>query len=137
MGYNWPGPGAAPYKKKARYHGHSRQECNGGCNSGRPKFHHSREESRYCDQLALLVKSGEYRSYKGQRRYDLRDAHGRAVGYLLVDFEVVRADGILEIHEYKGAMLMNSPEFRHKKALFSWNYPHIQYHTVGRKQIVI
>lgn len=138
MGYNFPGvSGAAPYKKKARYHSHNRQECGGGCNAGRPKFHHSREEARYCDQLALLVKAGEIRSYKGQRRYDLHDKIGRAVGYMMVDFEVIRADGRLEIQEYKGGHLVNTPEFRHKKALFSWCHPHIQYHVVGRKQIVL
>lgn len=135
--------GAAPYKKKARYSSHSRQECAGGCKIGdlgrpQPRFHHSREEARYCDQLMFQMKDGrEVRSYKSQVRFDLQDGYGRAVGYLLVDFLVTRADGKVEIHEYKGAMLMNSPEFRHKRALFSWCYPHIQYHTVGRKQIVI
>lgn len=133
MGYNF----GSNFKKKARYSAHSRQECRGGCSNGLPKYHHSGEEARYCDQLALLVKGGRIRSYTGQKRYDLHDAHGKAVGYMLVDFQVIRADGILEIHEYKGAMLINSPEFRHKKALFTWCYPHIQYHVVGRKQIVL
>ena len=144
MGYNFPmkaGPGL--YKKKPRYSSHNRQECAGGCRLeevGRlqPRWHHSREEARYCDQLMLIQKSGkEIRSYRSQARYDLRDAYGRACGYLMVDFEVIRADGTLELQEYKGAHLLNTPEFRHKKALLSWCYPKIQYHVVGRKQIVL
>jgi hypothetical protein len=119
---------------------HGKTECAGGCGPsklGGSKGHHSAEEARYCDTLRLLVKSGEYRSYRGQVRYDIRDALGKSCGYLLVDFEVMRADGTIEIHEYKGSGFMNSPEFRHKRALFTWNYPHIEYHTVGRKQIVL
>lgn len=85
----------------------------------------------------MLVKAKEIRSYRGQVRYDIRDRMGKSCGYLLVDFEVTRADGRIEIHEYKGSGFMNSPEFRHKRALFTWCYPHIDYHTVGRKQIVL
>lgn len=135
--------GAAPYKKKARYTGHNRQECAGGCRLAEtkrlsPRWHHSREEARYCDQLMLIVKEGrDLKSYRSQARYDLHDKTGKNVGYMMVDFEVIRMDGVLELHEYKGGHLVNTPEFRHKKALFTWCYPHIQYHVVGRNQIVL
>lgn len=141
MGYNFQmrsGP-----IKKARYSSHNRQECQGGCRLaelGRlsPRWHHSKEEARYCDQLMLIVRAKrDLKSYRSQARYDLHDKVGRAVGYMMVDFEVIRMDGVLEIHEYKGGHLVNTPEFRHKKALFTWCYPHIQYHVVGRKQIVL
>lgn len=125
------------FKKKARYSSHSRQACLGGCDQDRPKWHYSREEARYCDQLALMIKAGEYKSYRGQRRYDLRDAHGKPCGYMIVDFEVVRHDNALMIIEYKGKHLMNTPEFRHKKALFSWCYPNIQYTVANKNDIVL
>ena len=131
------------FKKKPRYSSHNRQECQGGCRLkelGRlsPRWHHSKEEARYCDQLMLIVRAKrDIRSYKSQVRYDLHDKVGRPVGYMMVDFEVIRMDGIREIQEYKGRHLVNTPEFRHKKALFTWCYPKIQYHVVCRNQIVI
>lgn len=113
-------------------------ECAGGCGrakSSGPTKHHSGEEARYCDQLRLLVKAGEIKSYRGQVRYDIRDALGKPCGYLLVDFEVTKKDGTIEIHEYKGSGFMSAPEFHHKRALFTWCYPHIVYHTVGRRDL--
>lgn len=118
---------------------HGRTECSGGCGpskvGGGPKSHHSKEEAQYCDTLRLLVKAGEIKSYRGQTRYDIHDRMGKRCGYLLVDFEVTTKKGLIEIHEYKGAGFMNSPDFKHKRALFTWCYAHIPYHTVGVKDI--
>lgn len=119
---------------------YGRTNCNGGCGAsklGGSKGHHSKEEARYCDKLALLVKAGRIKSYRGQVRYDIRDRMGVSCGYLLVDFEVLSQDDIISIHEYKGSGFMNTPEFRHKRALFTWCYPHIVYNTVGIKDIVL
>lgn len=125
-------------KRKPRYNAHSRQDCRGGCKpDGLPRLHHSIEEAHYCDQIAMLVKSGEYRSYKSQVKYDLKDLHGASVGWMMVDFEVIKANGDLVVIEYKGKFFGQLMEYRQKKALFSWNYPKTEYVTVGRKQIVI
>lgn len=115
----------------------NRRECSGGCKAGSPRYHDSMEEARYCDQLALLVKQGELRSYKSQVTYYLKDAHGAACGWMRVDFEVIRADGKKQIHEYKGKLFATLPEYRIKKALFSWNYPELEHITVQKRQIIL
>lgn len=116
---------------------YGRTTCAGGCSEGRPRWHHSREESQYCNQLMMLVKAGELRSYRTQIRYDLKDFHGNPVGYMIVDFAVIRADGSLEIREFKGLGFQNMMEFRHKKALFSWCYADLPYVVVTKKDIVL
>lgn len=125
-------------KRKPRYTAHSPRDCRGGCNpAGKPRLHHSIEESHYCDQLAMLVKAGEYRSYRTQIKYNLSDRKGSAVGWMMVDFEVIKADGSLVVVEYKGKFFGQLMEYRQKKALFSHCYPEIEYVTVGKNQIVI
>jgi len=131
MGYSWG-------KKKPRIQTRrGRTICAGGCSGGSPRWHHSGEEADYCNYLMMLQKADEIREYKTQVRYDLKDAIGKPVGYMVVDFEVINNDGHLSIHEYKGAGFMKSQEFRQKRALFTWNYPDIPYHTVGKRDIVI
>lgn len=125
------------FKRKARYSVHRRQECLGGCSERGSRWHDSIEEAGYCDQLMFLKKGGEIRSYRPQVVYYLSDREGRACGYMKVDFEVVRADGKKEIHEYKGKLFGTLMEYRTKKALFSWCYPKIQHITVGKNQIVL
>ena len=131
MGYNFP------IKKKARYSRHSRQLCHGGCSEGRQRWHDSIEEARYCDKLAILVKAGEVRSYKPQVTYHLHDRSGRPCGHMRVDFEVVRADGRVCIHEYKGSLFGTLMEYKTKKALFTWCYPETEHITVQKNQIIL
>lgn len=114
-----------------------RTDCAGGCRAGVPRSHHSGEEADYCNTLELLQKAGEIRSYRTQVRYQLHNKEGRGAGYMCVDFEVVRADGRVEIHEYKGKNFESMPEFVRGRALFSWCYPHLQYHTIKKGQRVI
>ena len=130
MGYNFP-------VKKARYGAHRRQTCRGGCSAGKPRWHDSIEEAKYCDKLALLLKAGEIRSYKPQVVYHLQDRQGKPCGYMRVDFEVVRADGRTCIHEYKGKLFGTLMEYRTKKALFSFCYPKIEHITVQKNQIIL
>lgn len=133
MGINWP-----PKKKNPRYGRKTRRDCSGGCKEdGTPRSHDSIEESHYCDSLRLLVKAGELRSYKGQVVYHLQDRMGKPCGFMRVDFEVVRADGRIEIHEYKGKLFGTLMEYKTKKALFSWCYPAIEHITVGKNQRVL
>ena len=129
MSYRWP--------RAPRYAAHQRMNCRGGCQNGKPRWHHSKEEARYCDCLLLLKKSGEIRSYESQVRYDLRDRNGLPCGWMVVDFKVKHANGKIKIHEYKGSFFGKLMEYRTKKALFSWCYPALEYVTVGKKEIVI
>ena len=122
-------------KGKSRYGRKNRQQCKGGC--GFPRWHDSGEEADYCNKLMLLKKCGEIRDYSTQVKYPLKDAHGKSCGWMMVDFEVIRADGAKEIHEYKGSLFGRLPEFRIKKALFTWNYVNVNYIVVNKKTIVI
>lgn len=125
------------FNKKPRYSVHNKQQCKGGCSDRRPRWHHSIEESAYCNKLLLLKKAGEIRSYKTQVRYDLHDRLGTRCGWMIVDFVVVHADGKIKIHEYKGKFFGTLMEYKTKKALFSFCYPKLEYVTVMKNQLVI
>ena len=123
---------------RPRIGGINRTCCSGGCFKGNEpygstgRWHHSREEAVYCDYLKDLKISKEIKDYRSQVRYDLKDAHGKPCGYMVVDFVVDKNDNEYSVVEYKGRFLMNSPEFRHKKALFTWCYPEVDYCVVGK-----
>lgn len=110
--------------------------CAGGCNDGREKTHGSGEEAAYCDTLKRQL-GREVQRYRSQVRYDLKDRVGKRVGFMQVDFEVIRICGTLQIHEYKGKLFARSQIFLQKKALFTWCYPSIEYIVVGKREIVL
>jgi len=125
-------------KRKARYTSHRRRACSGGCNPDHfSRWHDSIEEANYCDQLNLLKKCGDIQDYVGQKIYYLADRNGKACGWMKVDFVVTDANGKIAIHEYKGSLFGRLPEYRVKKALFTWCYPDIPHITVGKNQRVI
>lgn len=126
------------FGRRPRYGKKCRQECKGGClGFDRRRWHDSIEEARYCDQLALFQKAGEIQSYRSQVVYPLKDRNGGPCGHMRVDFEVIRADGRKQIHEYKGKLFATLMEYKTKKALFTWNYPEIEHITVQKHDIVL
>lgn len=139
--------------KQPRWGMKQRKDCKGGCLQDDPvhckrmawvpgrghvhiRSHDSIEEARYCDQLMLMKKAGEIRTYKAQVRYDLTDILGNSCGWMRVDFVVTRADGRIQIHEYKGKVFGTLMEYKTKKALFTWNYPDVEHVTVNKNDIV-
>jgi hypothetical protein len=122
---------------RPRYGQKTRRDCYGGCKEdGKPRSHDSIEEAEYCCNLERLKKAGEILSYRGQVVYHLKDRVGKPCGFMRVDFEVIRADGTMELHEYKGKLFATLMEYRTKRALFSWCHPEITYITVQKGQIV-
>lgn len=126
------------FQKRPRYGQKTRQECHGGCkDDGSRRWHDSIEEADYCNTLGLLKKAGEVRSYRSQVTYPLFSIDKTLCGSMRVDFEVIRADGRLVIHEYKGKLFATLMEYRTKKALFTHCYPTIEHITVRKGQRVL
>lgn len=122
--------------KKPRYGRKQRKECKGGCRDGVTRFHDSVEEARYCNQLLILQKAGEFDWYESQKTFPLRDPDGNSAGAHRVDFVIWRGEE-REVHEYKGKLFGTLPEYRTKKALFKWCYPEIPYTTVSKRDVVL
>jgi len=96
------------------------------CHCNQNHTHDSALEAHYCDQLAVLVKAGEIKSYRTQVRYPLK-MNGITITTHIVDFEVVDNDGKLQIHEVKG---FATREWAIKHKLFLQCYPDIEYIVV-------
>lgn len=124
-------------RKGPRYGPKNRQLCSGGCRPQGPRWHDSVEEAMYCDRLLGYQKVGEIRSYRSQVTYYLYDKDHNACGWMRVDFEIIKADGTKVIHEYKGKLFATLPEYKTKKALFTWNYPDIPHITVRKGEIIL
>jgi len=90
--------------------------------------HPSILEANYCDQLALLVKAGEIKSYKTQVKYGLCVNNNHVCDHI-VDFEVETKDGKKEIHEAKG---FQTAVWRLKFNLFRAIYPGTEYHIISQ-----
>jgi len=99
---------------------------NRSCRCGQGHIHHSRFEAGYCDQLELLRRAGEIKSYRTQVRYDLT-VFGKRITTHVVDFEVIGNDDRLEVHEAKG---METDIWRIKKKLFEAIFPNVPYVVV-------
>jgi len=104
---------------KSKYKNKSR-ECLQG------HWHHSTFEARYCDQLALLVKANEIKSYETQKKFSL-DVNGVHISNHYVDFLVTTNEDKLEIHETKG---FATQDWLFKKRLTEALYPDIPYIVV-------
>ena len=102
---------------------------NKSCKCHQDHIHPSRLEAEYCDQLALLVKAKEIRSYKSQVSYDLR-VKGKKVCAHIVDFLVTTKTGKKEVHETKG---FATAVWNLKRKMFEAQYPKIPYIVVTAK----
>ena len=108
------------YFNRTKYHNKT-----GKCRAGH--YHQSVLEANYCDQLALLVKLKEIKSYVGQVRYPL-DIGPVHICDHIVDFVVERNDGEKEIHEVKG---FATDVWNLKYKLFKALYPALEYHIIA------
>jgi len=99
--------------------------------------HDSREEAEYCLKLQLLKRAGEIQDFRSQVVYslDLTDEFGKKhhIANHRVDFEVTNKEGKTEIHEYKG---VETFEWRMKRRLFEFIYPHIPYKVMREKDLL-
>lgn len=93
MSYHYP---AAKFVKRPKY---SNRSCR--CWDKRHALHDSILEADYCNQLALMVKSGEILEYQTQHKIDLT-VEGVHIANYYADFLVLKPQGRKEIHETKG-----------------------------------
>jgi len=108
------------YFTRTKYHNKS-SKCRAG------HYHPSILEANYCDELALLVKAKEIKSYIGQVRYDL-SVNGVHICDHIVDFEVTHNDGRIEVRETKGCA---TAVWKIKHKLFLAIYPDIKYEVIA------
>jgi hypothetical protein len=80
----------------------------------------SKLEALYHSTLALEYRAGFVRAVNRQPSYDLT-VNGVFVGRYVADFEVLRADGEIQVVECKG---FKTPTYKLKKRLFEALYPH-------------
>ena len=86
----------------------------------------SKKEYRHSQDLALMKRAGEIKSWKEQVRYDLFGKNGAKVCYMRVDFEVINKEGKKEIHEVK-SQATKTAVWRLKYKLWKDNYGGIKY----------
>ena len=91
------------------------------CNLGHS--HPSMLEGQYCNQLQMLLRAKEIKSFEYAKRYELR-VNGCLIGHHKPDFTVWTNDGRIEIHETKG---MITSDFMLRKNLFEAIYPEMKY----------
>lgn len=123
-------PGKAPklfLNKKSTYKKYRNKwtKCKAGHN------HQSKREAEYCEELALLKRSGEILDYSIQVPYKLY-CNNNYICTHIVDFVIMRLEfGFLikEVHEVKSKPTMN-PYWKLKKKLFEINYPDIKYFII-------
>ena len=101
---------------------------NKSCSCRAGHKHDSVFEAEYCDQLSLLVKAREIKSFKTQVSYDL-PVNGKSVAIHIVDFEVITKEGTIEVHETKG---FATDLWHLKYKLFVAIYPEIPYHVISK-----
>ena len=99
---------------------------NKSCFCGQGHIHDSIGEAGYCNQLALLVKTKEIKSYKIQQTYRFK-VKGKHITTHRVDFVVTTKEGKIEVHEAKG---FATEVWRIKWKLFEALYPKIPYIVV-------
>ena len=84
----------------------------------------SKGEAGYAQDLDLMVKAGEIKSYERQVSFDLHGVNGGKVCVHRVDFLVLTNEGKQEVHEYKG---FATAVWDLKRKLFEDEYPEIEY----------
>ena len=90
--------------------------------------HDSIKEAHYCDQLEILRKAGEIKSYEIQKTFELK-VKGQKICGIRPDFLVVNNYGMKEVHEVKSYITM-TPTWNIKRKLFEALYPKITYIVV-------
>jgi len=88
--------------------------------------HDSIGEARYCDQLSLLKKAKEIKSFETQVSYPLM-VNDKRVTVHIVDFEVINKEGRKEIHEFKG---FATAVWNLKRKLFEAVHPEVKYYVI-------
>lgn len=109
-------------KKKSKYNNLS---CR--CLSGH--IHDSRGEAQHCNNLRLLVKAGEIKSYSIQVKCPLY-VNEKLICNHYVDFKVIGNDGREWIEEYKG---FATSTWNIKRKLFEAIHPDIEYKVIKHK----
>ena len=99
---------------------------NTSCICQRKHIHQSIGEAGYCNQLDLLERAGEIKSYKSQVVYRFK-VRGKHITTHIVDFVVTTKEGKIEVHEFKGFATVL---WRVKMKLFEACYPKIPYIVV-------
>lgn len=100
---------------------------------GSPRRHDSGEEAMFCNKLNAQKEQGEILEIDAQVVFYLKDALGKPCGYCRVDFVVVLPDQTRRVYSYKG---QRTREDDLKAALFTWNYPNIEYRTVTQRDLL-
>lgn len=100
--------------------------------AGGKKIFDSRLESRYADQLDLMIRAKVIVGYKRQKEFILYGKNGHRVCRHRVDFLVEYPDGHQQAVEVKG---FPTAEWRIKRELFKDNYPELNYLVVWAKDI--
>lgn len=79
----------------------------------------NKTEGRYSDYLTLLKASGEILWF----RFEGIKLRLAANTFLTVDFAVMAADGVMEMHEVKGALAMFADDSKAKVKIAAEAYP--------------
>jgi hypothetical protein len=100
------------------------------------RFASAGEGERYLELVIARLK-GEIRDFTLQPRFEIQPAfdkngtHFRKIEYF-ADFKVVRLDGKVLIEDVKGWHGFSTPEFKLKKKLVEYRFPHISIVEVRR-----
>lgn len=114
-------------KKERKKHKFNADSCS--CFEGH--LHDSRDEARYCEQLHIELRNGDFTEIKIEPDFDLV-IDGKRICSHRPDFLITHHDGSKEVIEYKGFF---TSVWRLKKKLFEALYPHIPYKVVYKKDL--
>lgn len=104
------------YVKRKKY-------SNKSCTCWARHLHQSILEADYCNELALLKKSGQIGDYEIQHKIEITVA-GKHICNHYVDFIVFKPGGVIEFHEVKG---YSQEIWKLKRKLVEALYPKIPY----------
>lgn len=102
---------------------------NSSCSCLQGHLHDSRGEAGYCNDLEILRKTKNIKSYEIQRSYDLT-VNGKTICKHIVDFVITNNEGREEVHEFKG---FATAVWNLKRKLFEAVYPDIKYIVIYAK----
>lgn len=111
-------------RKKNKYNASSCKCING-------HLHDSRDEARYCEQLHIEMKAGEYLEIERAKEFVL-SVNGKRICRHQPDWLVIYPDGSEGVVEFKG---FASPVWKLKHKLFEALYPEIPYRVVYKKDL--
>jgi hypothetical protein len=106
------------------------------CEIDGKKFASKGEAERYLE-LSIAWLDGKILEFMLQPRFEIQPAfdkngeHYRKIEYF-ADFKVVHLDGHIIIEDVKGWRGFTTPEFKMKKKLVEFRYPHISIQEVRR-----